>query len=92
MMQNYLISIDTCYLRTGNTKPDIFVRLERAVHKSEGFVFPRTDRVTRPVNVSLYDFIIFPKALSKNNHTFDNRLFPAMVKQVGDIVLSRPTF
>ena len=36
----------------GNTKPDLFVQTElsRAIHKSEGSVFPSTDRIIRLVN------------------------------------------
>ena len=48
----------------GNTKPDFFVRpeLARAVHISEGCVFPSTDQLTRLVNSLSHGIIIF-KAL-----------------------------
>ena len=36
-------------------------KLTRAVHKSEDFIFPSRDRVTRSVNSLLYGVIIFQR-------------------------------
>ena len=58
----------------GNTNPDLFIRheLARAVHESEGFVFPSTYQVTRLVNSSLMASPIFKD--------FNETNFPQMLE------------
>ena len=53
-----------------NTKPDYFVqpKLARAVHKSEGLIFPSTDQVTRLVNSLLHGTTDFSECFNENEH------------------------